>query len=328
MAALTHDHIIPIYQVGEERGVLFLAMPFLEGETLDDRLKRVGQAPGRTALPLAEVLRIGREIAEGLDAAHAHGLIHRDVKPSNVWLEAGRDRVKILDFGLARALASDVALTQTGNLLGTPEFMSPEQANGKPADARSDLFSLGCVLYLLCTGVSPFKRGSELDTVLAVAQDAPPSPRNLNPGLPPAAADLILTLLAKDPAHRPPSARAVADALDDLGRPSGGPARRSPWLAWIVAAAAVVLAALALPIGAGLLRIGGKPDIVPTETIEKDVGPARPDSPLPESAARAGGRGVLQGRGRPVAAHTTGGGRGQAQGTQPRLRRRRQAPVR
>ena len=202
MAVLTHDHIVPIYHVGEERGVLYLAMPFLEGETLESRLKRVGP-PGRTALPLTEVLRIGREIADGLDAAHARGLIHRDVKPSNVWLEAGRDRVKILDFGLSRALQSDDQLTRTGNVLGTPEFMSPEQANGQPLDARADLFSLGSVLYLLCTGASPFKRASEFDTMLAVPDDEPPSPRDLNPALPAATADLILHLLAKDPDRRP-----------------------------------------------------------------------------------------------------------------------------
>ena len=245
MAALTHDHIVPIYHVGEERGVLFLAMPFLEGETLESRLRRIGPVPGRAALPMAEVLRIVREIAEGLHAAHARGLIHRDVKPSNVWLEAGGDRVKILDFGLARALESDVHLTRTGNILGTPEFMSPEQANGKPADARSDLFSLGCVLYLLCTGVSPFRRASEFDTMLAVTEHAPPSPRDLNPALPAAAAELVLKLLAKDPGpkavHRPrrrgrargpapsattPGPAAAVDRLARRRRRRGGPRGR------------------------------------------------------------------------------------------------------
>ena len=252
MAALTHDHIVPIYHVGEERGVLYLAMPFLEGETLESRLKRVGPPPARTALPLAEVLRIGREIADGLEAAHAHGLIHRDVKPSNVWLEAGSDRVKILDFGLSRALQSDDRLTRTGYVLGTPEFMSPEQANGRPSDARADLFSLGCVLYLLCTGTSPFKRDGEFDTMLAVARDEPPSPRNLNPALPAATADLILHLLAKDPDRRPRSARAAADALEALGRPSAGPARPPrPWrrrTAWVAAAVAGVAVAAALAV--------------------------------------------------------------------------------
>ena len=286
MASLTHDHIVPIYHVGEERGVLYLAMPFLEGETLESRLKRVGPPQGRTALPLAEVLRIGREIADGLDAAHARGLIHRDVKPSNVWLEAGRDRVKILDFGLSRALQSDDRLTRTGNVLGTPEFMSPEQANGQPLDARSDLFSLGGVLYLLCTGMSPFKRASEFDTMLAVARDEPPSPRDLNPDLPAATADFILHLLAKDPDRRPSSARAAADALEALGRPPAGPAqpprpsrRRT---AWVVAAVAGVAAALAVAFVPGLPRFGDKNDTATKEVVEKDASPARPDAPPPD----------------------------------------------
>ncbi len=130
-ARLEHDHVVPVYQVGEDRGVLFLAMPLLRGETLEDRLKREPKPP------TAEVLRIGREMAEGLDAAHSHGLIHRDVKPSNVWLEAGRGRVKVLDFGLARVQdESENQLTQDGLVMGTPAFMAPEQAWGKPVDAR------------------------------------------------------------------------------------------------------------------------------------------------------------------------------------------------
>ena len=261
MAALTHDHIVPIYQVGEERGVLFLAMPFLQGETLEARLRRIGPVPGRAALLMTEVLRIGREIAEGLHAAHARGLIHRDVKPSNVWLDAGGDRVKILDFGLARALESDVRLTRTGGVLGTPEFMSPEQANGKPVDARSDLFSLGCVLYLLCTGVSPFRRASEFDTMLAVTEHAPPSPRDLNPSLPAAAAELVVKLLAKDPDQRPSSARAVADALEALLLLQQRPGRPRRWVAWLVAgAAAAALAAAAIAIVPSLGGGHKKPD--------------------------------------------------------------------
>ncbi len=135
-AAIEHDHIITIHQVAEDRGVLFLAMPFLKGESLDARLNR------DSSLPVPEVLRIGREIAEGLDAAHQHGLIHRDIKPANIWLEdRGRaerrqppgesepgGRVKILDFGMVRTADSKTHLTQTGAILGTPAYMAPEQA--------------------------------------------------------------------------------------------------------------------------------------------------------------------------------------------------------
>ena len=131
---------MPIHQVGEDRGVPFVAMQFLEGEPLDERLKREGR------LSVAEVVRIGRETAEGLAAAHDKGLIHRDIKPANIWLEGKKGRVKILDFGLARAAADDSHLTQTGAILGTPAYMAPEQAGGEKVDPRCDLFSLGCVL--------------------------------------------------------------------------------------------------------------------------------------------------------------------------------------
>src|SRR5207253_1657979 len=119
-AAVEHDHIVHIYQVGEDRGVPFIAMQLLKGESLHGRLEREGQ------LPPAEVLRLGREIAEGLAAAHERGLIHRDVKPGNLWLEGPRGRAKILDFGLARA-AAGASLTQSGAIVGTPAYMAPEQ---------------------------------------------------------------------------------------------------------------------------------------------------------------------------------------------------------
>ena len=127
----------------------FLAMELLEGESLDSRATREG------ALPIPEVVRIGREIADGLAAAHATGLIHRDVKPANVWLEGKRGRVKILDFGLARPANDDARLTAAGAMIGTPAYAPPEQVRGETLDARCDLFSLGTVLYRLSTGQMP-----------------------------------------------------------------------------------------------------------------------------------------------------------------------------
>jgi serine/threonine protein kinase len=206
-AAIQHDHIVTIYQVDEERGVLFLAMQLLEGETLEDRLRR------EPHLPLRLVLRIGREIAEGLAAAHARALIHRDIKPANVWLEAGRDRVKILDFGLARAAGDDARISQTGTVIGTPAYMAPEQARGEVIGTRADLFSLGCVLYRLCTGELPFKGKDTLAVLSALAVDRPVPVEELNPTVPPDLADLIARLLSKDPGGRPASARAVADKV-------------------------------------------------------------------------------------------------------------------
>jgi serine/threonine protein kinase len=204
-AAVKHDHVVTIYQVSEDRGVPFLAMEFLEGEPLDRRLQREPKPP------VEEVLRIGREVAEGLAAAHERGLIHRDIKPANIWLEGGRRRVKILDFGLARGGGKgQEQLTQTGAIMGTPAFMAPEQARGETVDARCDLFSLGCVLYRMCAGELPFKGNDPISTLLSVATVTPPPVNTLNPAVPPGLAKLVNRLLAKDAARRPASARAVA----------------------------------------------------------------------------------------------------------------------
>jgi serine/threonine protein kinase len=214
-AAIEHDHIVAIYQVGEDRGVPFLAMPFLRGESLQDRLQREGK------VPLAEVLRIGRETAEGLAAAHARGLMHRDIKPANIWLEEGRGRVKIVDFGLARAVGGEAGLTQSGMIVGTPQYMAPEQTGGQPIDCRCDLFSLGCVLYRLSTGELPFQGPTVLAVLAALATVQPKPLTELNPDLPPAFVALVMQLLAKNPVDRPASAQAVAEALADLEREHG-----------------------------------------------------------------------------------------------------------
>jgi serine/threonine protein kinase len=212
-AALDHEHIVTVYQVGKDRGVPFLAMKLLQGETLEDRLQRTG---GRLALP--EVLRIGREVAEGLSGAHAQGLVHRDIKPANIWLEAGRDRVKIVDFGLARGSSSDAQFTQAGTVIGTPAYMAPEQANAAPVDHRCDLFSLGAVLYRTSTGKAPFGDQETLSVLSALATKTPPSPHQLVPSLSRAFSRLVMRLLAKTPAHRPQTAQDVVEAIAALER--------------------------------------------------------------------------------------------------------------
>jgi len=209
-AGIKHDHIVSVYQVGEDRGVPFMAMELLEGEPLEKRLKREGK------LPVAEVLRFGREIALGLAAAHNGGLIHRDIKPANLWLEAETGRIKVLDFGLARVAKERAALTQLGAIVGTPEYMAPEQIQGKNLDERCDLFSLGCVLYRMSTGKMPFSGTDMISTLMAVATEQPPPPRKLDPSLPAPLSKLILRLLAKEPEYRPVSAKAVAEALGEL----------------------------------------------------------------------------------------------------------------
>jgi predicted Ser/Thr protein kinase len=206
-AAIKHDHIVSVYQVGEDRGVPFLAMEFLEGEPLDKRLQREGK------LPLVEVLRFGREIALGLAAAHKRGLIHRDIKPGNLWVEAETGRIKVLDFGLARAAKEESPLTQSGAILGTPEYMAPEQIQGKDLDGRCDLFSLGCVLYRMATGRMPFAGTDMISTLMAVATEQPPPPRVINPALPQQFSALVMKLLAKNPADRMPSAQLLLEAL-------------------------------------------------------------------------------------------------------------------
>ena len=243
-AVLEHDHIVAIHHVGEDHGTPFIVMPFLKGEALDTLLKR-GEK-----LSLVQTLRIGREIAEGLAAAHELGLVHRDIKPANIWLEARgagqasqgdtdgknsagkRDlppRVKVLDFGLARATADSAHLTQSGAIIGTPAYMAPEQANGQAVDARSDLFSLGCLLYRVCTDELPFQGTGTMDTLIAVVSHDPPPPHEVNPAVPHGLSDLVMKLLAKAPADRPASAAEVAERLGQLEQrqpaPPESPAR-------------------------------------------------------------------------------------------------------
>ncbi|HTU93602.1 MAG TPA: serine/threonine-protein kinase [Gemmataceae bacterium] len=216
-AAIDHEHIVTIYQVGEDRGIPFLAMRLLQGEALEARLTR---SNGR--LPLPEVLRIGREIAEGLAAAHAQGLVHRDIKPANIWLEEDRKRVKIVDFGLARGTGGDAHFTQAGAVIGTPSYMAPEQANGEEVDGRCDLFSLGSVLYRISTGRLPFDGKDTLTVLSALATKTPVPPHKIVPSLPPAFSNLVMRLLAKDRAQRPQSAREVVELIEAIERGDTG----------------------------------------------------------------------------------------------------------
>src|SRR5262249_3818107 len=205
-AAVTHDHIIAIHAVEDAGPVPYLVMQFIDGPTLQKKLDRTGQ------LPLKEILRIGLQIAEGLAAAHRQGLVHRDVKPANILLENGIERVKITDFGLARA-GDDASLTHSGMVAGTPMYMSPEQADGLPVDFRSDLFSLGSVLYTMCTGRPPFRAPSPMAVLKRVCEETPRPIGEINPELPPWLGDLVARLHAKAPADRFSSAREVADLL-------------------------------------------------------------------------------------------------------------------
>jgi WD40 repeat protein/tRNA A-37 threonylcarbamoyl transferase component Bud32 len=202
-AAVRDDHVIDIHAVSDDGPVPYLVMEYIAGLTLEQQVKQHG------ALELKQVLRIGMQMARGLAAAHAQGLVHRDIKPGNVLLENGVQRVKITDFGLA--CADD--LGRPGVLAGTPLFMSPEQARGEPIDHRTDLFSLGSVLYTLCTGRPPFRADRTLDVLKRVCEDNPRPIRESNPDVPLWLCDVIGKLHAKKARDRFTSAQEVADVL-------------------------------------------------------------------------------------------------------------------
>lgn len=193
-AQVRHENVVQVYEVAEQP-LPYLAMEFIPGETLQQKLDRVGP------LDVPEVLRIGRQIAEGLAAAHATDLIHRDIKPGNVLIEGGQHKVKITDFGLARA-ADDTSLSQSGIIAGTPMYMAPEQAEGQTLDQRADLFSLGSVLYQMVSGRPPFRADSTVAVLKRVAEDQPRAIREIIPETPQWLCDIIAKLHAKNPDER------------------------------------------------------------------------------------------------------------------------------
>ncbi|QEL13636.1 protein kinase domain-containing protein [Limnoglobus roseus] len=222
-AQITHDNVIGILEAGEIDGVPFIAMPFLQGYPLDEFLHKKG-TPSTN-----QILRIGREMALGLAAAHDLGVIHRDIKPGNVWLEAPNGRVKILDFGLAKPQDEDKELTHTGQIMGTPAYMAPEQAAGEKVDHRADLYSLGTVLYRLVAGRTPFEPARDMMSMLvALALDEPKPLRELNPVVPPALAELVHELLRKDRTARPQSGKEVAKRLGAMLKQSLAGGREPP----------------------------------------------------------------------------------------------------
>jgi eukaryotic-like serine/threonine-protein kinase len=208
-ASISHENVVAVHQVerDEDKNLPFLVMELISGESLEKKLERDGR------LSLKEIVSIGMQAASGLAAAHATGLIHRDIKPGNILLEKSGQRVKLTDFGLARA-AEDVRLTRSGLVAGTPLYMSPEQATGEEVDGRSDLFSLGVVLYELAAGEPPFNGKTPLAVLKRVTEEQPVPLRQRNPDLPEWFVHIVDRLLAKKPADRFQSAREVADTLE------------------------------------------------------------------------------------------------------------------
>lgn len=207
-AAVVHEHVVAIHNVETDEESPFLVMPFVAGDSLQTRLDRDG------ALDVCEILRIGMQTAAGLAAAHAQGLVHRDVKPSNILLEEGVERTLLTDFGLAQA-SDDASLTRTGYHPGTPQYMSPEQARGDTVDARSDLFSLGSVLYTMCTGRPPFRAETSYGILRRITDNEPRPLREINPSIPIWLEGIVQKLQAKSPADRFQTAADVAELLEE-----------------------------------------------------------------------------------------------------------------
>ena len=269
VSSLNHPHICALFDVGHQDGIDFLVMEHLEGETLGDRLVR-------GPLPTDQVLRHGAEIADALDKAHRQGIVHRDLKPGNIMLT--KSGAKLLDFGLAKLQGATAApaasvlsalatgerpLTEAGTVLGTFQYMAPEQLEAKEADARTDIFALGSILYEMATGKRAFAGKSQASLIAAILSAEPPPLSSLQPMAPPALEQLVKVCLAKDPDERLQTAHDVMQELKwiaEAGSAAGVPAplaarrKRREWLAWAVATAfglatvALTIASLRRPV--------------------------------------------------------------------------------
>jgi serine/threonine protein kinase len=300
-AAIVHPSVMPILQVDSSGQLPFLVMPYVDCESLQERMDRDG------VLPVADVLRIAVQVARGLAAAHAQGLVHRDVKPANILLERGVERVMLTDFGLARAV-DDATLTRSGLIAGTPHYMSPEQARGEAVDPRSDLFSLGSVMYAMSSGRPPFRAETTYGILRRVTDDAPRSLRELNPELPEWLDSVILKLLTKSADDRLQTAEHSAELLEQclahLQQPDSCPLpemlqsvrSRRTTLPFRMAGLLVTLAVVALMITAGMMLTNrpSSKDAASQDTAESNaatvessntvsVGPSPENTALPES---------------------------------------------
>jgi WD40 repeat protein len=278
VGAICHDHVVTIHEVDTSGPLPYLVMQYVPGPSLQERLD--GSGP----LELKEILRIGSQAASGLAAAHAHGLIHRDVKPANILLEDDMERVKLTDFGLARTM-DDVRITQTAVLAGTPQYMAPEQARGELLDPRADLFSLGCVLYAMCVGRPPFRAAAPLVVMKRVCEEKPRPIREQNPNIPRWLEAIVMKLLEKAPSARFQTAAEVSDLLGRclahvqqpklvrLPEIPRGRTRLRPRASWRrpLAMAATVLALLICGLGATVITVRTNQGTLVIEVDDPDV---------------------------------------------------------
>ena len=241
-AQINHVNVVTIHGVDQTRGLPWLVMELIDGRSLDQQLKKSGQ------LPIREILKVAQQTALGLQAAHQRGITHRDIKPSNLMLDRNSKRIKIADFGLASSL-NETSFTRSGMLVGTPDFASPEQVNSLPVDARSDLFSLGSVLYLLCTNSLPFSQDSLIGTLDAVRNETLPPANELNKDVPQGLTEIVQRLMEKDPADRYQTSDELLAAIENFAKSRNQniafnanrpiPESEAPWLVPVLVGLAV-----------------------------------------------------------------------------------------
>jgi len=307
LAQVNSPHVVAVYDAGEDDERPYLVMELVEGTTLEHELERAGRLEPPRAVAIA------KDIASGLASAHEQGIVHRDVKPSNVFLTPS-DAAKIGDFGIARLERPDATLTLTGQTFGSPPYVAPEQATGGKVDARADLYSLGCVLFQMLVGRRPFSGDDAVSLVYQHVHTTPPRVDSLHPEVPVALGDLVAGLMAKDPDDRPDSAEEVRRALESvpteavvtatatvpvtatavLPRRAQADRRRKPW--WpLVAGIAGVVVLLALTAAAILAR--GDPTAAPSSPARRSsTSPSSPptsaspspSAPLPQTPEAAG----------------------------------------
>ncbi|HFD38987.1 MAG TPA: serine/threonine protein kinase [Anaerolineae bacterium] len=298
-AGLRHPNIVVIHDVGHDEGIYYIVMELLEGRTLKQLIEREGRLSPERAAHIIE------QVGDALDYAHQRGFIHRDVKPSNIFI-GPQDRVTLTDFGIAKAASEAQQLTREGMLMGTPEYMSPEQATGAKVDYRTDLYALGVVLYQMLVGRTPFRGTTPHATLHAVIYEPPPPPRQINPYISPAVEQVVLRAMAKRPEHRYQSGAEMAHALKKAlaapatparqpviapvtvpppPRPVEPPPARSSPLLWVLAALAFVLIlALGVLLVLAFAGKGTPTPIAPTATVAIVWKTA---TPLPGVAATA-----------------------------------------
>ncbi|MEY9841660.1 serine/threonine-protein kinase [Streptacidiphilus sp. EB103A] len=226
-AAIDHPHIVPVFEAGEAEGVLYIAMCYVQGMDLRALLDRQGP------LPLRQTVRIAVQVASALDAAHAHDLVHRDVKPGNILVAEGTDsdhpeHVYLTDFGLTKKSLSLTGFTTLGQFVGTVDYVAPEQISGRPVDGRCDVYSLGCVVFEALTGAPPFRRDDDMALLWAHVHEPVPSLRALRAELPEALDPVLAKALAKDPEDRYATCLAFVAALRDAGRSPAPAGERTP----------------------------------------------------------------------------------------------------